>query len=92
MMIFRMLSLGLPECFERDISDGEILRLRFPNLGDIHSGEKFVEQVKATAINASWLRAFQFSIIINRLRLSVKQGAPARKLARRIYQSFFPPL
>jgi hypothetical protein len=91
MMIFRMLGLGLPECFERDISNGEILRLRFPNLGDIHSGEKFIEQAKAASVTASWLRAFQFSIIINRLRLKVKQVAPAGKLARRIYRFFFPP-
>lgn len=92
MMIFRMLGLGAPECFEHDISDSEILRLRFPNLGDIHSGEKFVEQAKAASIEAPWLRAFQFSIFINRLRLTLGQVVPARKLARRFYRFFFPPL
>jgi hypothetical protein len=92
MMIFRMLGLDLPECFERDISDGEILRLRFPNQSDIHSAEKFVEQVKAASIHSSWLRALQYSILINRLGLLARQAAPLRQAMRRIYRLFFPPL
>lgn len=92
MMMFRMIRQGLPECFERDISDAEILRLRVLSLGDIQFGEKFVEQAKNASIKASWLRAFQFSILINRLRLSAKQVASTRKLGRGLYRFFFPPL
>jgi hypothetical protein len=91
-LIFRMLGLGLPECFEQDISDGEILRLRFPNRDDIHSGEKFVEQVKAASIRASWLRALEFSILINRLVLSAGRTSLFRKAMRWVYRLFFPPL
>jgi len=92
MMMFRVIRQDLPECFERDISDAEILRLRYPNLGDIQIGKKFVEQAKNASIKASWLRAFQFSVLINRLRLSARQVASTRKLVRGLYRFFFPPL
>jgi hypothetical protein len=92
MMIFRMLGLGLPECFEKDIHDGEILRMRIPNRDDIHSAEKFVEQAKADAVHASWLRAFQASLLVNRLRLTARRIVPAGNLGRRVYRFFFPPL
>jgi hypothetical protein len=92
MMLFRMLDLGLPECFERDISDSEILRLRFQHIGDIKSLELLVEDARHASIADSWLRALQFSLMINRLRLSSMQIAPTKKVMRRIYRLLLPPL
>jgi hypothetical protein len=91
-LLFRLLGLGLPECFEQDISDGEILRLRFQSLGDINSLKHVVQQARSASISASWVSALQFSLMISRLRLSTMQIAPTRKVMRRIYRLFFPPL
>src|SRR5271157_3195858 len=91
-MICRMLGLGLPECFERDISNGEILRLRLFNLSDVHSGHKFMEQARAASVKTSWLRAFEFSLLFNRLRIWAKQITPLGKALRGIYRLFLPPL
>src|SRR5271157_342731 len=91
-MIFRMLGLGLPECFERDMSDGEILRMRFQSLGDVHSLGSLVKQAQDASISASWVRALQFSLTINRLRLSVPRITPLGRALRGIYRLFLPPL
>jgi hypothetical protein len=91
-LLFRMLGLGLPECFERNISDGEILRLRFQHVGDINSLGLVVNQARHASITASWVRALQYSLMINRLRLSAMQIAPLRKVMRWAYRLFLPPL
>jgi hypothetical protein len=89
-LLFRILGMGLPECFERDISDGDILRLRW-KMAEIKSMEYLVKQARDASISASWVRALQFSMMINRLRLSAMQVAPLRKVMRRVYRFFLPP-
>jgi hypothetical protein len=91
-LLFRILGLGLPECFERDMGDGEILRLRFQSLADIASLAHLVEHARDASISASWVRALQLSLLINRLRLSAMEVPPIRKVSRRIYRFFLPPL
>jgi hypothetical protein len=91
-LLFRMLGLGLPGCFERDLSDGEILRMRVQHIGDIKSLELLAGQARRASIPASWVRALQTSLVINRLRLTALRIAPARNLGRRFYRFFFPPL
>jgi hypothetical protein len=90
-LLFRILGLGLPECFERDISDGDILRMRL-KMTEIKNLEYLVKQARDTSVSASWVRALQYSLMINRLRLLALQISPTTKALRRVYRFFFPPL
>lgn len=86
-LTFRMLGLGLPECFERDISSLEILRMRYPEAGQVQSMRRLVARLKAESCSASWVRALQASVLVNRLGL-VAKGIPP---IRRFYQRHFVP-
>ncbi len=63
---FRVLGVDLPECFERDVSDSQILRMR--NLGSVPLA--YLEEILATAKNreleGSWIKALQTCITRNR--------------------------
>jgi hypothetical protein len=63
---FRVLGVDLPECFERDVSDSQILRLR--NLGSVPLA--YLDEVLATAksrnLEGSWINALQKCITRNR--------------------------
>jgi hypothetical protein len=89
MLTFRMLGLGLPECFDRDISDLEILRMRYPEAGKVQSMQRLVARLKEESCSASWVRALQLSVLINRLGLVAKGIPPVRRFYRR---HFGPPL
>ena len=91
-LLFRFLGLGLPECFDRDLSDTDILRMRIYDPDVITINERLVKQARATSISASWVRALQFSMMINRLRLRALRITPLRKIMRAIYRLFIPPL
>jgi hypothetical protein len=91
-LIFRMNGQGLPECFERDISDGDIMRLRYVDPGRIRLMHELAVQSKAASIHASWVRALEASVWINRLRWSALRIAPLRNLLRSIYRRLLPPL
>jgi hypothetical protein len=91
-LTFRMLGKGLPECFERDLNNHQILQLRFNGPSEIGFMNALILHAKEASIKASWVRALQFSLMINRLRLSAMQIAPLRKVMRRIYRLFLPPL
>jgi len=89
-LTFRMLGLGLPECFERDISNSEILRMRYPEAGLVQSMRRLISRLKAESFSASWVRALQASVLINRLGLAAKGIPPVRRFYRRHFGSKFP--
>jgi len=91
-LLFRILGLDQPECFEHDLSNGDIWRLRLHSSGDVQDLGRLIGQAREASISASWVTALRFCIVINRLRLSQSQTALSRKLARRIYRWFVPPL
>ena len=91
MLVFRMVGGGLPECFERDITDAEIRRLRYPDAGSVNSSSRLVTRARADGVSASWVAALQLSVVFNRLRLAVKKVAPDSELGRRVYRFFLPP-
>ncbi len=89
-MLFRILRAGLPECFERDLSNHDIHRLRLENLSDVNSLAHLIDQARAASISASWVNALRWSIALNRLRLSIGKNDRARKALGRIYRLFLP--
>jgi hypothetical protein len=91
MLSFRLLGLPLPESFERDISDQEIMRLRYHDQGQIRSMRILAWRARKAKVRASWVRALEFSVWNNRLRLALMERLPLRSLARRVYRLFLPP-
>lgn len=63
---FRVMRLGLPECFERDVSDKQILSLR--NLGGarLYYLEEILSVAKAASISESWVGALEKCVKRNR--------------------------
>lgn len=83
LLVFRMIGSGLPECFERDISDREIASLRYADEGSLNSMRRLVARAKADSVSAPWLSALERSIAMNRLRMAARKS-PAFRFATRI--------
>jgi hypothetical protein len=90
-LLFRILGLGLPGCFDRDFSDADILRMRVSDLPTIRVLETIARQAQEASITDSWVRAFQWSMKFNRLRLAFSQFGLISDLLRPIYRFFLPP-
>jgi len=91
MLSLRINGKPLPECFDRDITDGEILRLRYHSLDEIKSMERLILRAKVSSVSVSWVHALQISILLNRLRLAVHASTPFGRILRSVYRFFFPP-
>jgi hypothetical protein len=90
-LIYRILGLERPECFEHDIRDWEIIRMRQNDMGSVLSTERLALHAKTAGIRASWVRALRISACINRLRLRFSRPGRIRAFARRIFRFFLPP-
>ncbi|WP_377473308.1 MAG: hypothetical protein P2A85_14660 [Microcoleus anatoxicus] len=66
---FRVMGLGLPECFEQDVSDHQIASLRGLSLAHINPLEQIVAEAKAASISDSWVAALEECIRQNQLDL-----------------------
>jgi hypothetical protein len=62
-LCFRALGLGLPTCFERDVTDQDILALRKMTPLQVNEMELIVETAHARQIEASWLEALERVIL-----------------------------
>ena len=80
---FRVAGLGLPPCFERDVSNFQILRLKYPRQGIINYFTDILSDAKNSGISASWIWALTLSLLMNRFGLKLK-GIPE---IQAIYQS-----
>jgi hypothetical protein len=69
---FRVMGLGLPECFEQDVSDDEILSLR--GLSPVQSAylQEVLSAARAESIAESWVTALEQCLERNRPRQSMK--------------------
>jgi hypothetical protein len=85
-LVFRMIGAGLPECFERDISDREVARFRYPDEGTLNSMRRLVARAKADSVSAPWLSALERSIVSNRLRMAARKS-PAYPLVARVLRA-----
>ncbi|HTX90309.1 MAG TPA: hypothetical protein VMC09_03745 [Anaerolineales bacterium] len=92
MLAFRILGQPLPESFERDLTDREIMRIRSGYYTMKKRFEPLLARARKASMTASWVRALAFSIWINRLRLVAMRPIRTRKLVRRIDNFLFPPL
>ncbi|MCG8365248.1 MAG: hypothetical protein MJA27_18200 [Pseudanabaenales cyanobacterium] len=64
---FRVAGIDLPECFEQDVSDTQILGLRRLNGTQINEFEQIYLAAEKASISESWVKAVRFCILRNRL-------------------------
>jgi hypothetical protein len=72
MLYLRILGQRLPKCFPCDISDREIVRLKYQDQAMIKSMERLVRAAKQEKVSGSWVLALKTSIIINRIMLGLR--------------------
>ncbi|MFC2043174.1 hypothetical protein ACFLUA_03375 [Chloroflexota bacterium] len=77
---YRILGIGLPECFDNDVSDGEILKLVYPRETPLYYFKEVIQEAKKASISEPWVRALEFSLLINRVGYKAKQVTTFRNL------------
>ncbi|HUT36555.1 MAG TPA: hypothetical protein VNE39_23910 [Planctomycetota bacterium] len=85
-LAFRALGLPLPECFERDVTTRDILRLRRLPEESVYLTEQVLALARHTAPGAGWVRALGYAVLRSRLRLARK--AAFRELRRLASDAF----
>jgi hypothetical protein len=83
-LIFRVLGLGLPACFERDVSDRQILRMSYTSKPRFANYSRILEEAHRRGIRASWVRALSLSILLNRLLLPFRQSKFIHRMLSRL--------
>lgn len=81
-MAFRVQGLGLPPCFEKDISNSQLLRLNYPISYRISYFESIVQLAEEAGTSDSWVRALKISLFLNQLKLWTKRILFRKRLAR----------
>ncbi len=83
-LIFRVLGLGLPAFFERDVSDRQILSMSYTTPPRFANYGRILEEAHRRGIRASWVRALRLSIILNRIRLPFRKSEFFHRLVSRL--------
>jgi hypothetical protein len=73
-LTFRVLGLALPACFERDVSNRQILRMSYDNPMNFYYFGRLLEEARRQRIRASWVRALRLSILWNSLLLPFRRS------------------
>lgn len=63
---FRVIGLGLPPCFEQDVSDRQILAIQGLHKAQLIELDPILEAAKAANISESWVKALEVCIRQNR--------------------------
>lgn len=80
MLIFRIFGVGLPPCFEHDISDQDISKIKVKE-GPLTELERVLDAAKTAQVSESWVDALSKSIRRNQ-RLEKQQAEKAALKAR----------
>jgi hypothetical protein len=73
-LTFRVLGLGLPPCFERDISDRQILRMSYSHPMHFSYFSQILEKARRGGIRTSWVHALRLSLLLNCIQLPFRQS------------------
>ena len=74
-LIFRIFGVGLPPCFEEDVSERQILELKAKE-GPLTELERVLDAAKAADVSESWVSALEKSIARNK-RLETREERKA---------------
>jgi len=73
---FRILGLGLPPCFNQDVTNRQILTMKYRDMDEI----EFYDEILAIAENHkksdTWVKSLKLSKSMNRIRLKAEQYPP----------------
>jgi hypothetical protein len=83
---FRASGLGLPACFEKDVSNLDLLKLNFPNPIRIYYFNEVLKQAKAQNVTGSWTSALRVAIAINQVKALARKSRFLRKVNRRLHR------
>jgi hypothetical protein len=83
-LTFRVLGLGLPACFERDVSNQQILRMSYDNPMHFSFFSQILEEAHRRGVRASWVRALRLSILSNHMQLPFRRSEIFHRLASRL--------
>ncbi len=72
-LTFRVLGLGLPACFEHDVSDGQLLRMRFTHPARFLYYNEILDLAHRQNIRAFWINALRLSLLINRFAIPLRR-------------------
>ena len=75
---FRVAGLGLPECFERDVDDAQIMKLKNLNSPQLAEFDQILSAAKAASISESWVVALERSLHQNRLKANGRRSLRQR--------------
>ncbi len=81
-LYFRLVGLPHLECFERDISNREMIWMRYPTVDEIKSMQRIIKIATDTSLTDSWVRALKISVFLNQLRMAAP--SPIRALWRHL--------
>ncbi len=70
---FRILGVGLPECFEQDVTDDQIRNIKVTS-GPLTEMERVLEAAKSAGISASWVQALESCIRRNQLQETLEKS------------------
>ena len=70
---FRVMGVDLPQCFEQDVSDSQIVRISRLNAAQIAEYTQILSAAKTASISKSWVKAVDMCLRLNRLRLKARQ-------------------
>jgi len=73
-LTFRVLGLGLPACFERDISNRQILGMHCMHPMQFSFFSQLLEEAHRHDNRDSWVQALRLSLFLSRIRLSLRQS------------------
>jgi hypothetical protein len=73
MLYFRIANETTPECFESDLTDAELVRMKYPDEPLIESMRRLIRAAERESVSDSWVRALKISLWINRLRLGFRR-------------------
>lgn len=73
-LIFRIFGIGLPPCFEHDVSDNDILNIKVKE-GPLTELSRVLDAAKAAGVTESWVSALEKSVLRN-------QGVERREKAK----------
>jgi len=87
---FRVAGLGLPECFERDVDDAQIMKLKNLNSPQTAEFEQILSAAREASISESWVTALERTVHWNRLRANGKQSFRQRIRRTALFKRTYP--
>lgn len=93
MLAFRAFGHELPACFPHDITDRQLMRLKFSGPGSFHTADSLINFLKAQQTPASTIRALRIAYQINRIRMFLKRNPLLKRIIQRYeYRWFLGPV